>query len=425
MKQISKNPYQNNSFEDFMNDKVAFIDKTEYIQTLYDLDSPYPILVRPHGFGKSLFIQMLYYYHDEYYKDRYDDIFKGTRIHELNSVPHNFYHVIKFDFSKVNGTTCKEILTNFNSCVFEAIDDFLRRYPKVKFKREHYENLGPGSVIDGFLSQYALDYRCREHKVYVMIDGYDAFLEPFLGKELDAEFKNALSYIISFYASLKSLTCDMIAKIFITGCISIGLDYFNIACNEFFLDDFNEYCGFNKHELTTLIEKLIDLKALNTSSATIADNLSLAYGGYSFSYKGNRTVINPSFCLKYLKKVRDTNSLPNPKEVIENELKLNNDLLKIIIDGIPKIDLKVSLDSNYDVEEKELLERRIKECINIKYGNEIDPLDYLSIFYYLGFLTQSPSKFYDEVHLVFPNEPIQRIVEPYFTNALKYDYRKG
>ena len=67
------------------------------------------------------------------------------------------------------------------------------------------------------------------HKVYVMIDGYDAFLEPFLGKELEAEFKNALSYIISFYASLKSLTCDMIAKIFITGCISIGLDYFNIT----------------------------------------------------------------------------------------------------------------------------------------------------------------------------------------------------
>ena len=68
MKQISKNPYQHYSFEDLINDKDAFIDKTEYIQTLYDLDSPYPILVRPHGFGKSLFIQMLYYYHDEYSK---------------------------------------------------------------------------------------------------------------------------------------------------------------------------------------------------------------------------------------------------------------------------------------------------------------------------------------------------------------------
>ena len=202
---------------------------------------------------------MLYYYHDEYYNDRYDDIFKGTKIHELNSVPHNFYHVIKFDFSKVKVTTCKEILTSFNSCVFEAIDDFLKRYPKVNFKREHYENLGPGTVIDGFLTQYDLDYRCREDKVYVMIDGYDAFLEPFLGKELDSEFKNALSHIIAFYGSLKSLTCDMIAKIFITGCISIGLDYFNITSNEFFLDEFNEYCGFNKQELTTLIEKLPSL----------------------------------------------------------------------------------------------------------------------------------------------------------------------
>lgn len=40
MKQISKNPYQHYSFEDLINDKDAFIDKTEYIQTLYDLDSP-------------------------------------------------------------------------------------------------------------------------------------------------------------------------------------------------------------------------------------------------------------------------------------------------------------------------------------------------------------------------------------------------
>lgn len=53
MKQISKNPYPNYSFEDFMNDKVAFIDKTEFIQTLYDLDSPYPILVRPHALEKA------------------------------------------------------------------------------------------------------------------------------------------------------------------------------------------------------------------------------------------------------------------------------------------------------------------------------------------------------------------------------------
>ena len=61
----------------------------------------------------------------------------------------------------------------------------------------------------------------------------------------------------------------MIAKIFITGCISIGLDYFNITSNEFFLDDFNEYCGFNKHELKTLVDKLIDTQALNTSASAM------------------------------------------------------------------------------------------------------------------------------------------------------------
>ena len=31
MKQISKNPYPNYSFEDFMNDKVAFIDKMNFL----------------------------------------------------------------------------------------------------------------------------------------------------------------------------------------------------------------------------------------------------------------------------------------------------------------------------------------------------------------------------------------------------------
>ena len=59
-----------------------------------NLDTKYPVLLRPRRFGKSTFVQMLDYFYDIAKKDQYDEVFRGTKIHEMNLPSHNSYHAI-------------------------------------------------------------------------------------------------------------------------------------------------------------------------------------------------------------------------------------------------------------------------------------------------------------------------------------------
>ena len=78
MKQIYTNPYGVSSFEEFNKLNRAYVDKTEFINVIDKLDSPYPVLLRPRRFGKTTFVQMLLCFYDISFKDKYDEIFKGT-----------------------------------------------------------------------------------------------------------------------------------------------------------------------------------------------------------------------------------------------------------------------------------------------------------------------------------------------------------
>ncbi|MCI5637666.1 MAG: AAA family ATPase, partial [Succinivibrio sp.] len=117
-------PYGDASFETFNKENVAFVDKTEYINILDKLNTKYPILLRPRSFGKTTFVKMLLCFYDISYKDKYDEIFKGTKILEMNLPSHNTYHVIKFDFSGISGTDTVSLITNFNHKLAEAFTNF-------------------------------------------------------------------------------------------------------------------------------------------------------------------------------------------------------------------------------------------------------------------------------------------------------------
>lgn len=47
------------------------------------------------------------------YQDRYDELFSGTKIYDLNLPTHNSYHVINFDFSAVSTGNLNKLLTSF------------------------------------------------------------------------------------------------------------------------------------------------------------------------------------------------------------------------------------------------------------------------------------------------------------------------
>ena len=296
-------PYGDASFETFNKENVAFVDKTEYINILDKLNTKYPILLRPRRFGKTTFVKMLLCFYDISYKDKYDEIFKGTKILEMNLPSHNTYHVIKFDFSGISGTDTVSLITNFNHKLAEAFTNFNRRYPDFNFNCEQVE-LSPSAFIGKFFSHYEMYAKAKN--LYILIDEYDNFANDVLSNDRDL-FKTITQsdgFLKDFYKCIKTFTDNVVAKTFITGVSSVSLDSltsgFNIAKNVTCDPRLNEFAGFTKDELIGLIEKLVDTKALNTTAENIAEIMRQAYNGYAFCPEATHTLFNSSMCLNYI-----------------------------------------------------------------------------------------------------------------------------
>ena len=75
---FEKLPYGIASFEGLIKDGFAYVDKTRFIEILEDLDTLYPIVIRPRRFGKSLVVSMLKAYYDQNFAIHFSENFQGT-----------------------------------------------------------------------------------------------------------------------------------------------------------------------------------------------------------------------------------------------------------------------------------------------------------------------------------------------------------
>ena len=131
---LLNNPYGQATFDLFLREEQAFVDKSLTIKYLDDKGmSKYPVLLRPRRFGKSTFVQMLKCYYDISYKERYEELFSGAQIYAENLASYNTYHVIDFGFSRVYTDNNETLADSFFSVLVFGIDDFRRRYPEFEF----------------------------------------------------------------------------------------------------------------------------------------------------------------------------------------------------------------------------------------------------------------------------------------------------
>ena len=341
-----KNPYGDYSFETFNKENAAFVDKTGFIEVIDNLDTKYPVLLRPRRFGKSTFVQMLDYFYDIAKKDQYDEVFRGTKIHEKNLPSHNTYHVISFEFSEIIGKTADELIKKFSSNILGSIRDFRTRYKDFEFDIESRKNDSPSSIIDEFFSIYG-EYSNNTKDLYILIDEYDNFANEILSKDrkLFKAITNADGFLKAFYKAIKKHTKKVVAKTFITGVSSVSLDSltsgFNIAKNVTCDPRLNEFAGFTKDELVGLIEKLVDTKALNTTAENIAEIMRQAYNGYAFCPEAKHTLFNSSMCLNYIDYISLKKTIENPERVLDPACAFDKSKVADIITFTPKNVLKL------------------------------------------------------------------------------------
>jgi hypothetical protein len=72
-------PYGMSDFLDLKIENYYYIDKTDYISKI-ERYGRYIYLIRTRRFGKSLFLNMLAFYYDLFYVDRYEEVFQDTYI---------------------------------------------------------------------------------------------------------------------------------------------------------------------------------------------------------------------------------------------------------------------------------------------------------------------------------------------------------
>ena len=405
---LLNNPYGQASFDSFRLKNRAFADKSLVIKYLDDDSmSLYPVLLRPRRFGKSTFVQMLKCFYDISYQDRYEELFSGTRIYDLNLPTHNSYHVINFDFSAVSTGDLNKLLTSFFVAVSRGIDDFILRYPDFVFDYSKLDETDPATLF----TKFSMAYRkfSKSQNLYVMIDEYDHFANEILSKDLELFLKitSKDGVLKTFYATLKSLTTDTIAKTFITGVSSVSLDSltsgFNIALNVTSIDCFNEYAGFTEDELEILIPKLVDVERLGVSTKDIIERMKLVYDGYCFSAEADRTVYNSSMCLYYLNKVRQKGVFLNPEDYLDPACDQDGYKLEQLFGLADKETVNTIIDRYLQGEPFNLL--KLSENINLNQVRKYSREQLLSMLYYLGYLTVNRNSTLDSgISLVIPNQ---------------------
>ena len=415
------NPYGCANFNSFNEDKVAFVDKTNFIEVIDKLDTKYPILLRPRRFGKTTFVQMLDYFYDISKKDQYDEVFRGTKIHEMNLPSHNTYHVLNLEFSEIFGNTSDQLVEGFTSNIIDSITDFIDRYPEVKFEVDEYKNKTPSALINAFFTSCKIAFKGKQD-LYVIIDEYDNFANEILSKnrKLFKEITNANGFLKAFYKAIKKHTTKVIAKTFITGVSSVSLDSltsgFNIAENVTCDPNLNEFAGFTKDELIGLIEKLVDTKALDATAEAIAENMRKAYNGYAFSQIAQNTLFNSSMCLNYIKYINKYHTLANPEDIVDTACGYDTSKIADIFKYSQEYILNEIIDDYYT--KNEFVIGKLAESINLNLIENYEKDTVLSLMYYLGYLTIKPCNILNEVHLVCPNKIMKNVFRKCFTQAL-------
>lgn len=409
---MCKFPKGTADFEEIRTNGYVYIDKTKYIELLENSGNKSVHLLRPKRFGKSLFTSMLQCYYDLKMSNAFDKLFKGTYIYEHPTEKKNQYYILKFNFAGLGNKQGHELEKLFDRKVYIIISAFCEKYG--------FENTIPAdsnAAQSLFNLIEILRNKIKNRRLYVLIDEYDHFANDLLSFHFE-EFATATrsdGFIRAFYEELKNGTEGVIEKIFITGVSPITLDSltsgFNISTNLSLDSDYNEIMGFTSEEMKFLISCVDGIK----DPEALLSEMKLHYDGYVFSKDAKKHLYNPNMALYYLDHYQKKGK--EPESIIDPNIFSDYSKIKNLLDIQPdKEQSKALLEI--------MTEEKISCQLTLSYNLQKDfsRNDFVSLLYYLGYLTIQGRDF-DDLIFVVPNDVIRIIYFDYFNEMLKQNYQ--
>jgi len=412
-----KLPYGEASFEKIRTKGYYYIDKTRYIERLEAEPKSYVMILRSRRFGKTLFCNMLGWYYDRRHENRFDELFKGTWIHEHPTPDRGSYLMLTFNFSGINTQTLRNANEGFAAEVRRRVRLFTglyREYFSPAERKYILEQSEPNDVLSALLDKIAEENlgKC----VYVIIDEYDHFANNLIsqGKENFKDLVGTDGYIRPFYEALKKGTETVVDRIFITGVMPVLFDSltsgFNISANLSTDVRYNEMFGFTDEEITPILESLFPSEA-----EAKREIIRAYYDGYRFSPLAERTVYNSDMVLyygvSYDPRHRHIESMIDPNVV--------SDYRKIrAVLAIGEKSLEESVLTQI-VRDRAISVRRIQQLFVLTWDTEFlfTEGSLVSLLFYMGYLTISERQGLN-ITLSMPNMVLESLYLEYMERLL-------
>ncbi len=407
-------PSLTSNYATLISENAYFVDKTQFIQKLEELNFKNLFFLRPRRFGKSLYLSMLEYYYGIQHKNRFEELFGQYYIGKPeNTTPlKSSYYILKFNFSGIRTDEKDKIFMHFTTEIRGAVDVFLRTYKLVSEneREEIYALNDANSILRNFLSK--IQGSKPGISLYILIDEYDHFTNELFAFNTD-HFKEVVSrngWVRKFYETIKIYMGEgIIDRFFATGVTPVTLDSmtsgFNVAQNITLDYRFHEMAGFTESELRSMIENTIYEEGKFDIDTVLSDMRSW-YNGSMFSKDAAEKLYNPQMVISFLAKFSDRFIYPDEMA----DINVTSDYKKIanILGLLPG---EVSDSIIQEILDKDL----ISEKLTIQFNFELPytRIEAISLLFYNGLLTIQGERF-QFYEFVIPNYVIKVMYWEYF-----------
>lgn len=400
LNKISEMPIGISDFEEVINNKLFYVDKTGLIEDLLSSHCKVTLFTRPRRFGKTLAMSMLENFFNITKNSK--ELFTGLKISKNIELCNNYmnqYPTIFITLKEIEGENYRVAFNRFKEKIIHlcTVFSFLTNSTKVSeeskelFSRLKSTAVTDSEIVDALAKFIYLLYSHYNKPVILLIDEYDV---P-LAKATDNGYYNEmLSMMRGFMQVLKDNSYLKFA--IITGCLRISKESIFTGTNNFYINSItakrcSEYFGFTHNEVQQMLE---DVGALDK-----LPEIKEWYDGYNF---GDTEIYCPWDVINYVNDYlydeeilpkcywNDTSSNSIIRTFINNYgNRLQKDFTILLKGG--SIQKKVKEDLTYD-----LLHSSIE--------------NFWSILFLTGYLT-GDNKTLDKTDLHIPNKEVQHIYE--------------
>ncbi|MCF2660253.1 AAA family ATPase, partial [Parabacteroides distasonis] len=363
--------------------------------------------------------------------DKFERLYGDLYIGKHPTPNHNKYLVIYLNFAVINAD-----MGNYRSALDSHCNTRFNSFCDI------YETLLPKGMKDELRSKNGciaqLNYLYSECakaglKIYLFIDEYDHITND-IATRLD-EYRqdtNSITYLSTFFNTIKAGTESSIERIFMTGVSPITIDdftnSFNIGTNYSLAYGFNEMVGFTEQEVREMLTYYSLHHAFHHTVDELIEIMKPYYDNYCFAKEayGETTMYNSNMVLSFLYKYID-NGGRIPDDMLDENIRVDYNKLRMLI----RKDKEFAHDAS-------IIQTLVSQGFvtgELKKGfpaeNIADSNNFVSLLYYFGMVTIGGT-YMGDTKFVIPNEVVREqifsyLLETYKDNDLSfesYDIRK-